>query len=269
MKDDGIPRIPGMKLVWHDEFNKDGKPDRDNWGYENGFVRNRELQWYQPQNAYCKDGKLIIEGKRERSDNPYYYPQSSDWRTNRKYANYSSSSLVTKGLQEWIGPGYYEIRARIDTTSGAWPAIWLLGTKSHWPNCGEIDVMEFYRIDGTPTILANACWGSEEDNHGAWDSQKIPLADFLKEDPGWVRKFHVWGMKWDKKVIRIFIDHELVNTIELDKTNNPDDFNPFVSNQKFYILLNLAIGANGGTPMDAKFPISYVVDYVRVYKVIE
>ena len=58
--------IPGMKLVWNDEFNNIGKPESVNWIYENGFVRNQELQWYQPENANCANGLLIIEGKHEK-----------------------------------------------------------------------------------------------------------------------------------------------------------------------------------------------------------
>jgi len=39
------------KLVWSDEFDKPGRPDPARWTYETGFVRNSELQWYQPANA--------------------------------------------------------------------------------------------------------------------------------------------------------------------------------------------------------------------------
>ena len=48
------------ELVWNDEFDKDGRPDPAKWNYENGFVRNKEAQWYQPENAYCKDGMLTV-----------------------------------------------------------------------------------------------------------------------------------------------------------------------------------------------------------------
>jgi hypothetical protein len=53
------------QLVWSDEFEKDGRPDSTKWGYEHGFVRNEEAQWYQPENARCKNGMLVIEAKRE------------------------------------------------------------------------------------------------------------------------------------------------------------------------------------------------------------
>ena len=54
----------GMRLVWSDEFNVDGTPDPGKWGFEYGFVRNNELQWYQSENASCVDGKLIIRGEK-------------------------------------------------------------------------------------------------------------------------------------------------------------------------------------------------------------
>jgi len=60
------------QLVWSDEFNNTGPPDPANWGYERGFVRNEEFQWYQPENARCIDGKLVIEARRERVENPRY-----------------------------------------------------------------------------------------------------------------------------------------------------------------------------------------------------
>ena len=51
------------QLVWSDEFDVEGNPSTE-WSYESGFVRNEELQWYQSDNAYVKDGCLVIEGQR-------------------------------------------------------------------------------------------------------------------------------------------------------------------------------------------------------------
>ena len=86
----------GWDLVWHDEFNKDGVPDSAFWSFEEGFVRNKELQWYQAGNAVCKDGVLIIEGRKERIKNPDYDSESSSWRTNREFAEYTSASIRTR-----------------------------------------------------------------------------------------------------------------------------------------------------------------------------
>src|SRR6185436_20990502 len=68
----------GYKLIWSDEFNRNGTPDSANWGYEEGFVRNEELQWYQQQNARCENGNLIIEAKREEKPNPRYQAGNND-----------------------------------------------------------------------------------------------------------------------------------------------------------------------------------------------
>ena len=146
------------KLVWSDEFDTDGKPNQWVWSYEHGFARNNEAQWYQPDNAICQDGLLIIEARQERVKNPFYEPDSYDWRRNRKYARYTSSSIKTQGKKEFLY-GRFEIRARIPVGPGAWPAFWTLGKDMEWPSCGEVDIMEFYRQEGKPVILANAAWG--------------------------------------------------------------------------------------------------------------
>ena len=78
--------IPGMKLTWNDEFNITGKPDTSVWRYESGFVRNNELQWYQDENAICRGGVLLIEGRREKIRNPGFEAGSNIWRRAREYA---------------------------------------------------------------------------------------------------------------------------------------------------------------------------------------
>ena len=141
----------------------------------------------------------------------------------------------------------------------------MLGSKDAWPDCGEIDIMEFYRVRGIPTILANAAWGSDETWSGEWDSSRKPLADFTALDPDWPARYHVWSMDWDDHVIRISVDGLLLNEILLSETLNPDGTTPFSADRQFFLLLNLAIGSNGGSPDDAMFPITFEVDYVRVY----
>lgn len=257
------PQIHGMEMVWNDEFNYTGKPDSASWRYESGFVRNQELQWYQSENANCSDGVLIIEGKREKLKNPNYTPGSTNWKNSREFAEYTSASIQTRGLRQFQF-GRFEIRARIDTACGSWPAIWTLGISRGWPSNGEIDIMEFYRIKGVPTILANFAWGTSQRNVGKWDDLKKPLADFTVNDPEWTKKFHVWRMDWNSDSLSLFLDDELLNTVLLSQTVNPDGFNPFL--QPHYILLNLALGGNGGDPSGSRFPIKYEVDYVRVYQ---
>ncbi len=251
----------GYKLVWADEFNRDGRPDPNHWIYEHGFVRNEELQWYQPDNARCENGMLVIEARQERLPNPNHDPDSNSWRRSRPDAEYTSACLKTSGLHNWTF-GRFEMRGRIDTRAGLWPAFWTLGSARPWPGCGEIDIMEYYR----GMLLANACWGSERRWVAIWDDLKKPITDF--GDPeAWSSKFHVWRMDWDKDNIRLYVDDELLNTIELSKTINrtPDRANPF--HEPHYILLNLAIGGtNGGDPSATEFPARFEIDYVRVYQ---
>jgi beta-glucanase (GH16 family) len=153
------------------------------------------------------------------------------------------------------------MRGRIDTRSGCWPAFWTLGIEGEWPACGEIDMMEFYR----GMLLANAAWGSGRRWVARWDDVKRPIAGF--EDPMWPERFHLWRMDWDATAIRLYVDGELLNKVDLTQTINGDreGKNPF--QQPHYILLNLAIGGtNGGDPTKTVSPMLFEVDYVRVYE---
>ncbi|MBN2684786.1 MAG: glycoside hydrolase family 16 protein [Pontiellaceae bacterium] len=250
------------QLVWADEFEIDGAPNPENWTFEEGFVRNEELQWYQPENAFCTNGYLIIEGRREQKPNPLYREGSRSWRRSRENIEYTSACLITRDLHSWQY-GRFEIKARIKTQDGLWPAIWFLGVDGEWPSNGEIDLMEFY----DNSILANVCWGTSQRYVGKWDTVKKPLASF--NDPQFEERFHVWRMDWDETSIKLYLDDQLLNTTELDQTLNADTergpINPF--HQPHYLLLNLAIGGtNGGDPSATAFPTQYEIDYVRVYQ---
>ena len=250
----------GYKLVWSDEFNKDGRPDPNNWTYERGFVRNQELQWYQPDNARCQNGLLIIEGRRQRKENPRYRSDSRDWRRNREYAEYTSSSLTTRNLHS-LKFGRFEMRGRIDTRPGLWPAFWTLGVEGPWPANGEIDIMEYYQ----GILLANAAWAGQRRWAAQWDDSKKPITEF--NDPNWSQKFHIWRMDWEADSIKLYVDDLLLNQIDLKETinKNGDGKNPF--HQPHYIILNLAIGGtSGGDPSNTKFPATFEVDYVRIYQ---
>ncbi|MGI6273645.1 MAG: glycoside hydrolase family 16 protein, partial [Anaerohalosphaeraceae bacterium] len=237
----------GYVLVWADEFNVDGRPDPANWGYERGFVRNEELQWYQPENAWCEGGMLIIEGRRERVANPGYEAGSSRWQRGREFAEYTSACLLTRGRRQWLY-GRFVMRGRIDVRGGLWPAWWTLGSARGWPGCGEIDIMEYYR----GMLLANACWGSGRRWQAVWDDLRKPVKEF---GPDWAKAFHVWRMDWDAEWIRLYVDDVLLNEIDLSKTINGDreGANPF--HEPHYMLLNLAIGGTqGGDPSGTEFP---------------
>lgn len=247
------------KLVWSDEFEKSGSPDSANWKYEHGFVRNEELQWYQPENARCENGYLIIEAKREQKPNPGYEAGSNDWRKKREMINYTSSCLITAGKKTWQY-GRFEMRGRIDISKGMWPAWWTLGIDKRWPANGEIDIMEYYN----GKLLANiACLG--KDRKAEWYSN--PFSVDSLGGASWSSKFHIWRMDWTKDFIALYLDDQLLNKVAVDSLVNKDGsgFNPF--KQPHYMLLNLAIGGmHGGDPGNTSFPRLFEVDYVRVYQ---
>ena len=110
------------KLVWCDEFDRPGQPDPTKWGYEVGFVRNNESQYYtldRRENARVENGMLIIEAKKER-----FKPSAGDSRDkgkrskDREYAEYTSASLTTLNKASWTY-GRIEVRAKLSVALGA------------------------------------------------------------------------------------------------------------------------------------------------------
>jgi hypothetical protein len=166
---DAIVPPAGYHLVWHDEFDSDGAPSAANYNFEHGFQRNEEAQWYEDGNATVVGGSLVIEARKESVTNPNY-TGSGDWKTTRKTAEYTSSSLTTSGKQSFQY-GHFEMRARIPTEAGMWPAWWTLGVKGEWPSNGEIDIMEFYKNN----LLANVACGTATRWQAKWDSSATPL----------------------------------------------------------------------------------------------
>ena len=248
----------GYKLVWADEFDNDGHPDPPKWTLEKGFVRNNELQWYQPENAWCENGRLIIEVRKETKPNPDYDSTKRDWRRKRQSSEYTAASLNTRSLHQWKY-GRFEMRGKIDVGPGLWPAFWTLGVNGEWPSNGEIDIMEYYKGD----ILANVATGTTERYKAKWFTTKKAYTSF--NDSDWDKSFHTWRMDWDEQFIKLYVDDILLNEVPLTELKNPDGSNPF--QQPHYLLLNLAIGGdNGGDPGNTPFPSRYEVDYVRVYQ---
>jgi beta-glucanase (GH16 family) len=259
------------QLVWSDEFNGNGEVDSTNWTFENGFVRNEEVQWYQSENATQQGGNLIIEGRKENLINtrlnPNYFAGSTDWKKSRQYINYTSSSLKTVGKHSWLY-GRFEIRAKITNQTGTWPAIWTLGNNCEWPSNGEVDIMENYGGN----ILANFAWGTNTRWSAKWDSVKQNVINtFISNEPDWLNKFHIWTLDWDENKMSIYLDDSLINEINLSATLNGNANcaadNPF--KKKHYLLVNLAMGSSGGSVANLSFPTQYLIDYVRVFQLKE
>lgn len=267
----------GYQLVWSDEFDRDGWPDATKWRFEKGFSRNFERQWYQPQNAFIDGGKLIIEGRKEAVPNPAFVPGSADWKKKRQFSEYSSACLITRGLHSWRY-GIWEMRGRIPTGPGMWPAWWTIGTRRGWPAAGEIDIMEYYR----GILLANVFYAGAPGGKAKVLGAQKKIATF--PDPKWSEQFHTWRMEWDEKRLKLFVDDALLNEVDVAQTVNlsADGANPY--HEPHFMLLNLAIGGGqgggktqvedgvagealpGGDPSQSTYPQRFEVDYVRVYQ---
>ena len=256
------PRLKGYHLVWHDEFNYTGLPDSAKWGYEQGFVRNHESQYYtvnRPQNAYVHHGYLEICARKERYPNAAYRPTSTDWRTRQPVAQYTSASLRTLGKASWRY-GLVEVRAKIPQGQGMWPAIWMLGTDEAqvgWPRCGEIDIMEFIGRDSTH-IYGTFHYASASSRDGHASSGKT--IEVQRPYAG----YHVYSLEWTPDSLKLYFDRQLYQSFATRQARF-QGHNPF--RKPFFLILNLALGGAWGGPVDDRLlPRSYRIDYVRVYQ---
>lgn len=251
----------GWKLVWHDEFRYKGLPNPKKWGYETGHIRNQEQQYYteaRKENAWVENGVLTITGRKENYPNAAYTPGSGDWKQQQAEAQYTSASINTLGKGEWKY-GRMEVRAKLPQGAGIWPAIWMMGVNRSevgWPFCGEIDIMEF--VGNQPgEIYGTVHYPGTPPQRSTSNGGKIK-GDNLHN------AFQVYAVEWDEDKIDLYLNDQKYHTFMLDAAGAGED-NPF--RKPFYLLINLAMGANWPGPIDDKvLPQEYVIDYVRVYQ---
>jgi len=236
-----------MSLVWSDEFEGDGLPDSSKWSYDVGGDGwgNNELQYYTNgvlNNARVEEGHLVIEARRESYQN----------------RSYTSARLVSRNKGDWLY-GRIEVRAKLPAGRGTWPAIWMLPTDwsyGNWPDSGEIDIMEHVGYDMN---RVNATVHTKSFNHtlGTQVGNNIVAANVDQ-------KFHIYRLEWRPDRIDVFLD----DTHYFSFQNDGKGYASWPFDQRFHLLLNLAIGGSWGGLQgvdDSIFPQRMEVDYVRVY----
>lgn len=232
------------KLIWSDEFNYSGHPDPDKWGYEKGYVRNKEKQFYTDsrlENVRVENGHLIIETKKD----------------NYNGHKYTSGSINTDGKYSFTGNFRVEVYAKLPSGKGIWPAIWMMGmnrSKIGWPKCSELDIMEF--VGHTPKTIYNTMHWYDNTKKGHKSSGKNVKLD----DPH--NSFHTYALERKGNTIKTFVDTTCVMTFSVPENSYKGSFT-----SPLYLLLNTALGGSWGGEVDNTIlPQKFIIDYVRVYK---
>lgn len=260
------------KLIWSDEFNYTGHPDPVKWGYEEGYIRHNELQYYtvnRLENARVDGQNLIIELRKETPES--FYPTS----INDEWHRYTSASVNTRNTASWTY-GRFEIRAKIPQGKGTWPAFWFL-SPLRTPNIpgppqprlpdgkevstpprgagggesgqGEIDLMESW--GSRPNITNVFVHGTV----GRTPSARFRHQDDIKNE------FHLYAMDWCPDHIDFFRDTNKILTYTKDPSLG------WSFDKPMYLIMNIACGGpDEPAPNDSNLPQFIVVDYVRVYK---
>lgn len=233
------------ELKWSDEFDGAGTVDPNKWmfdlGNNNGWGNN-ELETYTNanENVFQSGGNLVIQAIRQQAGGKAY----------------TSGRILTKGKQDFQY-GRIDVRAKIPKGKGVWPAIWMLGSdidQNNWPLCGEIDVMEL-RGSQPKELLSTMHFGNSTADHRYKGITKSLSTD-LSQD------FHIYSVVRSQDLLRFFLDGQEYYSF------SSSDASPFPFNNKFFVILNLAVGGNfdGDPDASTQFPQQMQVDYVKYYQ---
>ncbi len=232
-----------FNLVWADEFNGSGVPDQTKWGYEDGYIRNNELQYYtrSTDNVRQYNGNLEITVKKEAT------PIGGK--------NYSSGSVVTRNIANWVY-GKIEGRFKMPSSTSLWPCFWTLGVNENpigWPKCGEIDIFE--HIDTETFIHSTAHWANASGNHVSSGGSSGTI-DFTQ--------WHTYSIEWTPTEVRWYVDG--VRHFKVTITNGIN--NTFAFHLPQFILMNLPLGGDWPKAPDATtvLPSTMYCQYIRVYE---
>ncbi len=247
-----IDAPPGWKLVWNDEFNG-SSIDFDKWEHEVNATGggNNELQYYtaRSKNSRVESGHLVIEAHKETF--------SGEGGTRE----YTSARMRTRGKGDWMR-GRIEVRARLPYGQGLWPAIWMLPTDQTyggWPRSGEIDIMEVIgrEPDHVHGTLHFGRASNDKSQNGG--SHRAPAGSLRNA-------FHSYIVEWSENEFKWYIDE--LQYARVTSWYAPNDAFPAPFDQRFHILMNVAVGGNwpGSPDGSTVFPQRMEVDYVRVFE---
>ncbi len=235
------------KLVWSDEF-EGSTINEDNWSFviwDAGRVNNEWQQYVDsPENHKIENGNLYITAKKTGEN---------------QSGGYTSTRLTSKTKQEFKY-ARVEFRAKMPSGRGTWPALWMLGSNHDevgWPDCGEIDVLEY--VGYQPDRVHNNI--HTRDDFGVTNNGSNNLLNTAEEE------FHIYGMTWTNTKIEFYLD-DPANVVNSYSPSNATSQNwPFAQN--FYFIMNFAVGGVWGGLQgvdETIWPQTMIIDYVRVYQ---
>ena len=251
-----IPPPVYNNLVWSDEFSTNGAIDPSKWFHQTqlppgGSWYNGEIQHYtnRTANASVTNGVLNLIAKRETFTDQGHTKQYTSARLNSKFA---------------FTYGKVEVRAKLPTGVGTWPAIWMLGRNitetgaywqtqnfgnTPWPDCGEIDIMEHWGNNQNFVQSATHTTSSSGAtvNHGG---QVIPTSSSA---------FHTYTLEWRPDRLIFSVDSVVHYTYQ-PAVRNAATW-PFHAPQ--YMLFNIAIQTSI-TPSFTQDSMN--IDYIRIYQ---
>jgi beta-glucanase (GH16 family) len=222
-------------------------PDSSKWGYESGYIRNSEKQFYTSRtlkNVRVKGGKLNIVTRKETTGSPAF----------------TSASLNTLGKKAFAGNFRIEVKAKIPSGKGIWPAIWMMGINRFtegYPQCSELDIMEF--VGHSPgTIHGTLHWLDSEATVARLKSEGAELKIGNLHS-----KYHVYGMERRGTKITLFVDDSTYFKFIVPVTAYTGSFT-----SPLYLLINTALGGTWGRDIDESIlPQKFIIDYVRVFNI--
>ncbi len=250
------------RMIFHDEFDGEGLPDDRYWGYEVGYVRNGENQYFteaRRENCDMYDGVLHINVREDRE-----YLESIG--ITQEYLDetgipdrwYTSASIITKDKVSFLY-GRIDVRAKLPAVKGTWPAIWLMPNDSKyggWPRSGEIDIMEQVGFDPDWVHFTAHTSKNNGVNNKHHNQMRVPTCH---------TDFHVYSLEWSPEKLTWYVDG--VRGFSM-KRNSPTWVDwPF--DQPFYVMLGCAWGGGWGGQQGLdkdSLPQTYEVDYVRIFQ---
>ncbi len=247
---------PNWVLSWADEFNGTSLDETVWTKFNDGNPSNGELQFYTPrsENIVVSNGTLKLIARRET------FTGQGPYMTQAETRNYTSGKVETLGKKHFKY-GKFEASMKLPRAKGSWPAFWMLGKNLFqsgigWPRCGEIDIMEH----GQDFDNLGAAIHTQAYNHTI-GTQKTGTYLINNYDTD----FHIYTVEWSTEKMHFSVDGNKYFQVTKQQLGTTAAEWPF--DQPFWLILNHAVGgAWGGTPDDAKFPITTEIDWVRVYK---